>query len=300
MPWFKGNLHTHTSLSDGDSPPGVVARWYDEAGYDFLCISDHNVRFDPDFLQSELLKEGRRIHLIPGEELTSWWQDDERTYALHVNGYGTRASLGDVGGESVQGVLQGLIDRIVANGGMASVNHPNFWSSVGWKDLAALRRLQFFEVYNGHPLSFNDGTEELPSMDTVWDLLLLHGQRVFGLAVDDAHYFQEWGAQFSNPGRGWVVVEAEEKTSAELLAALAAGHFYASNGPELSRVEGRVGESLRVVAHGGSLIEFIADGKVVERVEGEVGFCRLGNALSLRARVVDPSGTAWVQPLLAN
>jgi hypothetical protein len=193
-----------------------------------------------------------------------------------------------------------LIDRIVANGGMASVNHPNFWSSVGWKDLAALRRLQFFEVYNGHPLSFNDGTEELPSMDTVWDLLLLHGQRVFGLAVDDAHYFQEWGAQFSNPGRGWVVVEAEEKTSAALLAALAAGHFYASNGPELSRVEARVGESLRVVAHGGSLIEFIADGKVVERVEGEVGFCRLGNALSLRARVVDPSGTAWVQPLLAN
>ena len=300
MPWLKGNLHTHTSLSDGDSPPEVVARWYDEAGYDFLCISDHNLRFDPGALQTELKDEGRRIQLVPGEELTSWWQDDERTYALHVNGYGTNTTLGESGGESVGGVLQTLIDRIVDDGGMASVNHPNFWSSVGWKDLAALRKLKYFEVYNGHPLSFNEGTEDLPSMDTVWDFLLLQGQRVFGLAVDDAHYFQEWGPEFSNPGRGWVAVEVENHTLAALLASLAAGRFYASNGPELEAVEARLGESLRVFTRGISLIEFIGDGEVQERVEGEVGFCKLGNAMSLRARVVDESGTAWVQPLVAT
>ncbi|MGH8957150.1 MAG: CehA/McbA family metallohydrolase [Acidimicrobiia bacterium] len=300
MSWLKGNLHTHTDLSDGDSAPGVVARWYDEAGYDFLCISDHNVRFDPVVLQDELHGEGRSIHLLPGEELTTWWQDEERTYALHVNGYGTSSTLGEVGGESVTGVLQSLIDRIADDGGMASVNHPNFWSSVGWKDLAALRRLRFFEVYNGHPLSFNEGTEDLPSMDAVWDLLLMQGQQVLGIAVDDAHYFQQWGPEFSNPGRGWVMVEAKESTSAALMDSLAAGRFYSSNGPELAAVEVQPGESLRIIANRPSTIEFIADGEVVDRIEGEEGVCDLGPAAYVRVRVVDPSGTAWVQPLVAR
>ena len=40
--WRKGNLHTHTTNSDGDSAPEHVAGWYEEHGYDWLCISDHN------------------------------------------------------------------------------------------------------------------------------------------------------------------------------------------------------------------------------------------------------------------
>ena len=41
--WFKGNTHTHTTESDGDSPPEDVTRWYRERGYNFLVLSDHNV-----------------------------------------------------------------------------------------------------------------------------------------------------------------------------------------------------------------------------------------------------------------
>ena len=37
--WFKGNTHTHTTESDGDSSPEYVARWYKEHGYDFLVLS---------------------------------------------------------------------------------------------------------------------------------------------------------------------------------------------------------------------------------------------------------------------
>ena len=40
--WFKGNLHTHSLWSDGDDYPEMIVRWYREAGYDFLAISDHN------------------------------------------------------------------------------------------------------------------------------------------------------------------------------------------------------------------------------------------------------------------
>ena len=41
--WWKGNTHTHTWWSDGDSPPEIVSAWYREHDYDFLVLSDHNI-----------------------------------------------------------------------------------------------------------------------------------------------------------------------------------------------------------------------------------------------------------------
>ena len=40
--WYKGNIHTHTTESDGDAEPEFVAAWYKDHGYDFLVLSDHN------------------------------------------------------------------------------------------------------------------------------------------------------------------------------------------------------------------------------------------------------------------
>jgi hypothetical protein len=40
--WWKGNTHTHTWWSDGDTPPELIANWYKESGYHFLSLTDHN------------------------------------------------------------------------------------------------------------------------------------------------------------------------------------------------------------------------------------------------------------------
>ncbi len=50
MSWYRGNTHSHTSESDGDSPPEQVTRWYRDHDYNFLVLSDHNVFTDPDHL----------------------------------------------------------------------------------------------------------------------------------------------------------------------------------------------------------------------------------------------------------
>lgn len=44
--WFKGNTHTHTWWSDGDSPPETAVKWYKDHGYNFLILSDHNILSD--------------------------------------------------------------------------------------------------------------------------------------------------------------------------------------------------------------------------------------------------------------
>ncbi|MEI9948375.1 MAG: hypothetical protein WDO74_05185 [Pseudomonadota bacterium] len=38
----KGNVHTHTTLSDGGSSPEQTIAWYRSHGYQFLALTDHN------------------------------------------------------------------------------------------------------------------------------------------------------------------------------------------------------------------------------------------------------------------
>ena len=39
--FWRGNLHTHSNLSDGRLPPDKVVEAYKDAGYDFMMLSDH-------------------------------------------------------------------------------------------------------------------------------------------------------------------------------------------------------------------------------------------------------------------
>jgi len=41
--WYKGNLHMHSFWSDGNVFPEQAIDWYKDRGYNFLCLSDHNV-----------------------------------------------------------------------------------------------------------------------------------------------------------------------------------------------------------------------------------------------------------------
>ena len=43
LPWYKGNLHTHTYWSDGDAFPEMVLDWYKSNGYQFVALSEHNI-----------------------------------------------------------------------------------------------------------------------------------------------------------------------------------------------------------------------------------------------------------------
>ena len=41
--FFRGNLHTHSTLSDGRLEPEEVCRRYRAEGYDFIALTDHFV-----------------------------------------------------------------------------------------------------------------------------------------------------------------------------------------------------------------------------------------------------------------
>src|SRR5437867_3143773 len=41
MPRLRGNLHAHTTFSDGVRSPASLVEIYETLGYDFLAITDH-------------------------------------------------------------------------------------------------------------------------------------------------------------------------------------------------------------------------------------------------------------------
>jgi len=296
--WYKGNLHTHTINSDGDSAPDAVARWYKEHRYNFLVLSDHNFLTEPEGLNSIFAARGKFL-LISGEEVTARHGE----LPIHVNAFDIAATILPRVGQSVLETVQQNVDAIRQANGMPSLNHPNFGWAVRPDELRQVNGLKLFEVYNGHPTVNNWGGGGLESLDAMWDTVLTAGREVYGIAVDDAHHFKTIGPAYSNPGRGWVMVRARELTTRAVLDALDRGDFYASSGVELEEVD-RLDNRLRIqIAEPGNVrftTEFIgANSKLLSRTFDNPAEYRLRSGDGyVRARVTDSNGRqAWVQPL---
>lgn len=283
--WLKGNLHTHTAMSDGDSPPAEVAAWYRDHGYQFLVITDH------DKVTKTAAPDG--LVLIPGEEVT----DRLSGKSLHVNAIGLTRVVPPQRGTTKVEVLQRNIDAVRAAGGIPLVNHPNFGWAFGSAELMQLRGVTLLEIASGHPYVNAQGP---PSVESMWDDLLTAGKRVWGVAVDDSHHLKRpWDTDVALPGKAWVVVRAARADAKSILRALEGGEFYASTGVELEDVSPyavRVRE--KNTAH--YRIQFIgAKGRVLQETVGPAAsYEPRGDEVYVRVKVTDSNGKcAWTQPV---
>ncbi len=299
--WYKGNLHTHTLNSDGDSSPLEVATWYRENGYRFLVLSDHNYltevdRFNP------IIAAREKFLLMQGEEVTTSFQQRP----VHINAIDLKELILPQPGTTLVETIRKNIDLIRQKGAIPSLNHPNFHWSMTSKDLIPIEHLTHFEIYNGHPEVNNHGGGDSESLDEMWDALLTAGRRLYGIAVDDAHYFKKFGPTFSNPGRGWVMVRAEALEASQIAAALRSGDFYSSTGVTLETVErSPTGLSLRISRTGDQkyVTYFIgARGEILAQSRDlQSSYTLRSDQPYVRARIESSNGTtAWTQPAWRN
>jgi hypothetical protein len=241
--------------------------------------------------------------LIPGEEVTSSFQDA----AVHVNGLNIPHVIEARTAESLVATIQANVDAVREVEGVPHINHPNFRWSFGAEELRQIERDKLLEIWNGHPTVHNEGGAGTPSLEEVWDILLTGGKRIYGIAVDDAHYFQgEFAPDRANPGRGWIEVRAPALEPLALMQALEAGHFYASTGVELADVvvtPHRIEVHIRVAGDFRYQTTFIgSEGRVLaESVSNPAIFELTGDELYVRAKVIDSGGSvAWVQPVFTT
>ena len=100
--WYKGCLHAHSTESDGDESPKKVARWFQDYGYDWLVLSDHNVLtvFDTE-----------RPLMISGEEVTVTLEGEEK--AVYVNGVGISRVVEPVNAGDVLATVQASVNGVL-------------------------------------------------------------------------------------------------------------------------------------------------------------------------------------------
>lgn len=294
--WFKGNLHSHTINSDGDSSPDAVARWYKERRYHFLALTDHNYFTDPQGLNAFLGAKDRFL-LITGEEVTSQHGDAP----IHVNAFRLQQTIEPFFAKDVLSTIQRNVDSIRDAGAVPSLNHPQFRWAIDAATLVRVQKLGLFEVFNGHPQTNDEwGLEEM------WDSALTAGRELYGIAVDDAHEFKRFGPERSNPGGGWIEVRASELSEHTILGAIERGDFYASTGvkiEEMHRGSGQLSVKIEQKADRQYRTVFIGkEGRVLARRTGVEATYRLqpGDRYA-RATITDSAGKkAWVQPVFQD
>jgi hypothetical protein len=300
MHWYKGNTHTHTLNSDGDSTPDDVVRWYREHGYRFLVLSDHNFLTSVDGLNA-LHGADEQFLLIKGEEVS----DRLEKTPLHINGLDVSSTVEPQHGSTVVDIVQRNVDAIRKAGGVPHVNHPNFEWAISADDLQRLERVKLFEVYNGHHLVNNVGGGGVPGMEEVWDRLLSSGKLIYGIADDDAHVFKQPGnPDVPGPGRAWVVVRAARLAPRLIVDALERGDFYASTGVELSDYQATSKSITIAIKERPSSkyrIHFIGrNGRVLkEATSSPATYAFTGDERYVRAKVLESNGrVAWTQPVM--
>lgn len=239
--WYRGNLHCHSTLSDGHMTPEEVIRYHKDNGYDFLCLSDHDryADFRADYDTDSFI-------MLPGMEYSAilYSEDGKRRFKMHH----MHAILGTeemqrkaakppfshlehvqpvekFGGWDGAEVAQQLSDMMRERGMLVTYNHP-VWSRVTEEEFVHTTGLWALEIYN-----YDTDIECALGTDTVhWDNMLRRGKHIWGFASDDNHNNPKMPDSFG----GWIMVNAPELTHEAILSNMISGNFYATGGPQIT------------------------------------------------------------------
>ncbi|MBV1895048.1 MAG: CehA/McbA family metallohydrolase [Rhodobacteraceae bacterium] len=293
--FWRGNLHTHSNRSDGALDPGEVCRRYKAEGYDFISMTDHFVGlFDYPITDTTPYRDDSFTTIL-GAEIHSGAMDNGGLW--HILAVGLPADFTPSNSPDFQPIADQetgaqIAARAREAGAYVAIAHPE-WSGLTENDARSLEAAHGVEIYN-HSCAIET---DLPRGFSTLDKLLNKGRRLNLCATDDAH--------FNGPDHfgGWVMVKAETNEPAALLAALKAGHHYASQGPEIHSVEW---EDNHVVVQSSPIVNIsvIGNGSGGSYVHGEnmthtrLNIDRLEKSPWMRLSVMDRTGNrAWLNPV---
>lgn len=210
--WWKGNTHIHSTASDGGKTFAELADLYAAAGYHFLFRTDHWVMSD---VSADT--ESYPLVWLDGIELDG---DDSTGVNFHVVG------LGKFQGIQREMGLERAMESIRQQGGLLILAHPH-WTGNSFED--ALRwPFDGVEIYN-HICRWLNGKGEA---GPYWSAMLVRSPEKLVIASDDAHLSPReprWNG-------GWIMVNAAECTQQLIFAAIRAGNYYATTGPQFESI----------------------------------------------------------------
>lgn len=198
---YAGNLHMHTTYSDGEGSHAEIAHAAVRAGLDFVVVTDHNVWVGG--LEGYYGDApGQRVLLLVGEEVHDVRRKPQ---ANHLLAYGAGRELATYASDP-----QALIDEINASEGLSFLAHPVEraaplfdepalpwvnWDVEGYTGIELWNYMSEFKSYATsrsaaaraalNPERYISGP--FPETLALWDRLLREGRRVKVIGGADAH-----------------------------------------------------------------------------------------------------------------
>lgn len=306
--FYKGNLHMHSTRSDGRCSPDAAVRTFKDMGYHFVSLTDHDLYTRSNEYDSE------QFITIPGMERGElnpvagknpgyhFGAIDDPTVESGLDRYAHLQKLPTPIPWEGEHSPQELIDELRAHGNLVIFNHPE-WHLTRLDDMVKYDRYFAIEI-------FNYATEKTPATSygtAYWDHALQNGRKVYGIAADDSHGHQQ-GWKLPDYGGGWVQVQAGALTHVEIAKSLKAGRFYSSSGPEIYDIRVEDG-TLRVECSPCRFIMFKAFPQrgpfMVDRQSAELMTSASMKILEdmhyIRIECIDAVGhVAWSNPVFVN
>lgn len=234
--WFKGNLHTHTTRSDGQRSPEDTINLYRQNGYDFIALTDH-WKYNGNGFDGDMLILGGCEYDF-GKTTAS----DDGIY--HI------LSIGAEKDPKLERSMtpQQALDKIKDAGGYTVLAHPA-WSLNRPDNVEKLRNIDATEIFN----SVSDLPRSCrPYSGAFVDMMAVGGTILSLIADDDTHFY------LGEECRSYIMVNAEELTQKAILDAIRNERFYSTQGPSISltyvgeTITARTSEVEKIIFHSNS------------------------------------------------
>ena len=290
---YKGQLHSHSTRSDGSSTPQEVITNYRNDGYDFLSITDHMQSYnDPrDPTKNFLITQNpgvTGILFIPGGEQNST-HGGKRPHIGNINARTPESNTLDA---------QTLINKIQAENGIAILNHPHWpggatgdtWPATSIESVHGYTAIEIFNPLIG---------QNLRNAEDIWDGVLTKGIKTWGVAADDCH------VQASIYCRtAYVRVFANTLSVDEIISNIKNGNFYSGYTPhgktDIQLTIAVSGNTISATTTIASTIEFIGSGGTIKKKETNktsASYAPTGTEKYIRIRATNGETVAWSNPL---
>ncbi len=251
--FFKANLHSHSTFSDGALTPEEMKKAYMEQGYSIIAYTDHDLMFhhrelnDDDFLAlsgfeiyaNQEKKEGETYDDIKVCHIcfVALRPDVEYQVCFHRTKYiehnipiwdkaAYDPSIPDFEREYTPECINEMMRLGRENGFFVTYNHPG-WSLEGANEYLNYNGMHALEIINGgsYAAGFDDYSPR------VYDEMLRSGKRIYCIAADDNHNHQPVDSPRYDSFKGFTMIKAEKLDHTLIGEALLNGDFYCSEGP---------------------------------------------------------------------
>ena len=223
--FYRGNLHGHSTHSDGSLSSAEVVEVYHRLGYDFTCLSDHlhtNTQFAATTVNDTAALNRDDFITITSAELhcSGKAYDNDGLWHILANGLPVDFAVASEDETAPQ-----MVQRALDAGAFVSIAHPE-WYCMTMGEAATIAKAHAVEILNYSC----EITSSRGGGTAVIDYLFNEGHRPGIIATDDSH------VGVNDVGGGWVMVAETGLDADAIITALKAGTYYASSGAEIHDV----------------------------------------------------------------